>query len=185
MRLGNFCIAAFLITCGPTAFGDHPDTSIYQLASKITDQGGHEQSLDTYQGHPVIISMFYGSCPHVCPMLISAIQMTEKELTPENRANLRVLLVSIDPEKDTPEALQEVADQHRVDAARWKLTRASDKDVRKIAAVLGIKYRKLPDGEFNHSTVLTLLDEDGVIRARTSKIPGVDPEFLQELRDAI
>ena len=165
------------------AVADYPDTSIYQLTSSITDQDGREQNLDTFRGHPVVITMFYGTCPHVCPLLISTIQKTEQALAPRDRAKLRVLMVSIDPEKDTPQLLSDVADRHHVDDARWKLTRASPADVRKIAAVLGIRYRKLPNGEFNHSTVLTLLDREGVIRARTSRIPGVDEAFLIAITD--
>ncbi len=178
----RFVCTLMAMLAGP-AVADYPDTSIYQLTPRITDQDGREQNLDTFRGHPVVITMFYGTCPHVCPLLISTIQKTEQALAPQDRAKLRVLMVSIDSENDTPQVLREVAERHHVDDARWKLTRASPGDVRKIAAVLGIRYRKLPNGEFNHSTVLTLLDREGVIRARTSRIPGVDEAFLRAIRD--
>ena len=183
MKYRAVFVCTLIVALAGPVVADYPDTSIYQLTSRITDQDGGEQRLDTYRGHPVVITMFYGTCPHVCPLLISTIQKMERQLAPEDRARLRVLMVSIDPEKDTPHLLREVADRHHVDDGRWKLTRASPEDVRKIAAVLGIRYRKLPDGEFNHSTVLTLLDRDGVIRARTSRIPGVDEAFLREIKD--
>ena len=177
-----FVLGTLVAVLADPVVADYPDTSIYQLTSRITDQDGREHGLDAYRGHPVVITMFYGTCPHVCPLLISTIQKTELALAPEDRAKLRVLMVSIDPDNDTPQLLREVADRHHVDDTRWKLTRASPADVRKIAAVLGIKYRKLPDGEFNHSTVLTLLDREGVIRARTSRIPGIDEAFLDAIR---
>ena len=55
--------------------------------------------------------------------------------------------------------------------------------MRKTAAVLGVRYRALANGEFNHSSVLILLDADGRIVARTEKMGRVpDPEFLAKVR---
>jgi protein SCO1/2 len=51
--------------------------------------------------------------------------------------------------------------------------------VRSVAGVLGVRYRQLADGEFNHTSALLLLDRDGRIVARTEKIGSVvDPEFI-------
>jgi protein SCO1/2 len=45
-----------------------------------------------------------------------------------------------------------------------------------------VQYRKLPSGEFNHSTVITLLSAQGEIAARTSELGHADPAILQKLR---
>jgi protein SCO1/2 len=51
--------------------------------------------------------------------------------------------------------------------------------------VLGVRYRQLADGDFNHTSALLLLDADGRILARTEKLGGVpDPEFLAAVRQA-
>ncbi len=162
-----------------------PETSIYHLKVKLTDQRGTIQSLDTFRGHPVVVGMFYATCPNVCPVLISTIQMMERKLPADYLAKLRVILVSVDPETDTPEILSRVAARHHVDPGRWKLTRAAPQDVRKIAAVLSVKYRKLPDGEFSHTSVLTLVDSEGVVRAQSAKIPGIDDSFFQAIKEHI
>ena len=114
-----------------------PETSIYHLDVKLIDQHGTAQPLDTFRGHPVIISMFYATCPNMCPVLISTIQMMERKLPAAELAKLRVILVSVDPETDTPEILRRLAAKHHIDLDRWKLERATRQDVRKIAAVLG------------------------------------------------
>ena len=55
--------------------------------------------------------------------------------------------------------------------------------MRAIAGVLGVRYRVLADGEFNHTGVLVLLDADGRIVASSSKTGGrVDPQFLTRTR---
>jgi protein SCO1/2 len=89
-----------------------------------------------------------------------------------------VLLVSFDPARDTPEALRRFADARHADPARWVVARADESEVRELAAVLGIRYRELEGGAFNHSSVITLLDADGMIRARTSELKNIDAEFL-------
>jgi protein SCO1/2 len=180
----NAVLLVMAINLGASGYASElPETSIYQLDVKLTDQDATALSLETYRGHPVVISMFYATCPNVCPVLISTIQMMERKLTVDERTKLRVLLVSVDPETDTPEVLSRVATEHRIDLDRWTLARAAPQDVRKIAAVLGVKYRQLPDGEFSHTSVLTLVDDEGLVRAQSAKIPGIDDTFFQAIRD--
>jgi len=166
------------------AFAATPGDSVYQLQAQLEDQAGAKVGLDCYRGQPVVISMFYGSCPHVCPMLISTIQRYERELPEAQRGQLRVLMVSIDPKRDNPAHLAEVAARHRVDASRWTLARTDAASVRKLAAVLNIQYRELPDGEFNHSTVITVLDREGRPVRATSSMLRPDAEFSAALKAA-
>lgn len=69
----------------------------------------------------------------------------------------------------------------KLDASRWTLARTDAIGVRKIAALLGIQYRKLPDGNFNHSSVVTLLTPDGEIAAQSSQMGQADPQLLEVL----
>lgn len=149
--------------------------SLYALDVTLTDQSNAPAKLDVFRGKPVLISMFYSSCPSACPLLISNVKRIEAALDPASRSELRVLLVSFDPEHDKPEALQAVVARHGVDAERWKLTTGTEDQIREVAAVLGIKYRQA-DGTFNHSSVITLLDRDGKIDLRVDGIgDGVAP----------
>lgn len=159
--------------------------SLYELPATLTDQAGKTHSLAIDRGHPVIVTLFYGSCPNACPLLIESIRATERSLSSEVRKDLRVLLISIDPERDTPAALAKLAASRHVDLDRWTLTSASQDDVRTIAAALDIQYRRLPNGEFNHTSVLTLLSRGGEIEKQTSMLGKVDPDFLAALERTI
>lgn len=161
-----------------------PDDSLYQLQPALIDQAGQATTLDRNRGRPVLVSMFYASCPHVCPMLISTIQRLERALPEAQRGRLRVLMVSLDPERDTPEQLKALAVRHGADLSRWSFAQAPAGDVRRLAAALGIQYRQLPDGEFNHSTIITLLAPDGRILAQTSSLMRPDPDFNAALAQA-
>jgi protein SCO1/2 len=156
-----------------------PSHSIYQLDTPLTDQAGHPFSLPDKRGRPMIVSMFYTSCQFVCPMLVDAIRVTEQKLSEAERQRLSVLLVSFDPAHDTVDVLRKTAEQRQIDTARWSLARTDAKQVRKLAALLDIQYRALDNGDFNHSTVLVLVDADGRIVGRTSELGGADPAFVK------
>ena len=159
-----------------------PSASIYQLDAALTNQDGRTHGLGVYRGHPVLITMFYASCPAVCPLIIDTLRATEKELTPAQRADLRVLLISIDPERDSVAALRTLADQRRIDTSRWSLVRAESAEVRTIAALLNVQYRQLPNGDFNHSTVITLLSPQGEIETTSTRLGTPDPQLMSQLR---
>lgn len=162
-----------------------PGTSLYRIDAPLTDQQGRAFTLVARRGQPMVISMFYNSCQFVCPMLIDTVRMTEASLTPKERAQLSNLLITFDPARDNVKALAAVAAQRGLDPANWTLARTDPASVRKIAAALDIQYRKLSDGEYNHTTVLVLLDRDGNVIGRSKKMGAVDPAFLQLIRNAV
>jgi protein SCO1 len=163
-----------------------PGNSVYQLQATLIDASGRPRKWSDFRGRPRIATMFYGSCPYMCPLIIESGKAIDRSLTPAERARLGVVMVSLDPQRDSPAALTALARKRGIDGRRWTLLRPEPKDVRSIAAVLGIKYRALADGEFNHTSVLILLDADGRILARTETIgTRPDPEFLIAVRKAL
>lgn len=152
--------------------------SLYDLSVALVDQDSKSHSLNRYQGHPVIVAMFYGSCPNACPLLIESIRATENALSSAVRNELRVLMISIDPQRDTPTALSKLAKERHVDMARWTLATVSLDDVRAIAAALNVQYRRLPNGEYNHASLLTVLSKNGAIGKQTSVLGRADGDFV-------
>jgi protein SCO1/2 len=160
-----------------------PTDSVYQLPAPLTDQHGRTADWRVRRGRPQLVAMFYTSCQYICPLIVDSGLAVQRELTAAERARLDVLLISFDPARDTPAALQTVVTKRKLDPARWTLASPRANDVRAVAGVLGVRYRALADGEFNHTSALVLLDGEGRIVARTEKIGSVpDPEFLAAVR---
>lgn len=160
-----------------------PTDSVLRLPGQFVDQDGQAFTLAARRGHPQLVAMFYTSCPYMCPLIIDTGLAIDATLTPAERAKLRVLLISIDPERDSPAVLRAMTAKRHLDVRRWTLARTDDRGVRNTAAVLGVRYRRLADGEFNHSSVLVLLDADGRILARTEKMGRTpDPAFVNQVR---
>jgi protein SCO1 len=158
--------------------------SIYALSVPLTDQNGRDFRLAELRGGPVLISMFYTSCEAVCPMIFETLRLTLARLPERERGAVRVVMVSFDPTRDTVVALKRTAQAHGVDGDRWTLARADEAAARQIAAVLGVQYRRLASGEFNHSSEIVLLDAEGRIVQRSAMLGAVDPALLQSLRSA-
>lgn len=162
-----------------------PRDSVYQLPLVLTDQDGHAANWATRRGRPQLVSMFYTSCRYTCPLIVDSGLAIQRGLAPAQRDRLDVLLVSMDPVNDTPKALMGVVASRHLDTRRWTLASPPAASVRAAAGVLGIHYRKLADGGFNHTSALVLLDADGRILARTEQIGSrPDPEFLAAVRKA-
>jgi len=182
------CLPLALLLCAAAAVAAPkqaplPRDSAYQLPATLTDQDGKSWDWRSKRGTPQVVAMFYTSCRFVCPLIIDSGKAVERALPADERAKLGLLLVSMDPERDTPEALMSVVRKRKLDTARWSLASPEPDQVRSVAGVLGVRYRQLADGEFNHTSVLVLLDADGRIIARSEQIGSqLDPEFLAEVR---
>ena len=179
--LGAFALAPLLGHAAATVL---PGDSVYQLRATLTDQDGRTLEWSTLRGSPVLASMFYSSCEMVCPLIFETLHVTLKALPVGERASVKLLLVSFDPERDTVERLKKMARDHACDS-QWTLARADDAMARKIAAALGIQYRRLASGEFNHSSVIELLDRDGRIAARSGQLGTADPALVAPLHKLI
>ena len=84
-------------------------------------------------------------------------------------------------QEDTPQRLTELAHLRRTDPGRWTFASAAEPDARRIAALLGVHYRRLEDGSFDHSQIITLVDGEGRVVARTTRLIG-DEAFEAKLR---
>jgi protein SCO1/2 len=144
----------------PTA--DASEMSVYHLDAAWTDQHGAERTLSSLAGRPQALAMVYTHCSAACPQLVLDL-MRLQAAAPEG--SLGLVLVSIDPARDTPERLGRFAAKVGLHPERWTLLTGSDADVRALAAVLGVQYRQTGQ-EFNHSNIISLLDADGVVAHR-------------------
>ena len=139
--------------------------SIYNLAGTWWDAAGDTAPLARLGGRPQVVALVYTSCAQACPAIVGEMKRIEAALGAD-AARVGFVLASMDPERDTPAKLAEFARRAGLDAQRWTLLAAPDADVLELAAVLGVQYRRLPDGEFTHSNILTVVDANGEIAHR-------------------
>ena len=154
----------------PAPMPTHGDGfSLYHLSSRWTDQDGTARDLASLRGRTRLIALVYTNCGYACPRTVANMKRIETAIP-----DAGFVLVSIDPERDTEGRLKEFMTGSRLDPARYTLLRGSDADLLELAAALGVRYRKVENGEFVHSNVITVLDAEGNIVHRQEGFDAVD-----------
>jgi len=148
----------------------YSDNSIYQLESDLpagkagwTNQYGKKFALGELKGKQVVLIMFFANCTYACPILVNDMKRIEASIPREKLSSYKFVLVSIDPERDTPESLNEFGKRNNLDIKRWRLLSGTKDDVMELAALIGFKYKKDDKGDFSHSNLITFLNEKGEI----------------------
>jgi protein SCO1/2 len=150
--------------CAPVeAAAAFSDKSLYQTESKWTTDAGKQIKLADLKGRPQVVVMFFASCQYACPILVHDLQKIEAALKPESRTQVGFTLVTIDPRRDTPEALASFRATRVLPAATWTLLHGESDDILELAALLGVKYKEEANGQFAHSNIITVLNAEGEI----------------------
>lgn len=160
------------------------EESLFQVESVWENQAGDAAPLSQLAGRPQIVAMAYTSCQYACPRLFSDLKAIEATLAQGSGALPGFAVITFDPARDTPEQLRRHAAENQLDLARWTLLRGEPGDILEIANLLGVRYQALPDGEFSHSNIITLLSAKGEILAQINGL-GADPAPLLEALEAL
>jgi protein SCO1 len=139
------------------------DKSLYQTESKWTTDTGKQIKLADLRGRPQVVVMFFASCQSACPVLVQDLKRIESALSPQQRARVGFTLVTIDPRRDTPEALAKYRATRALPPETWTLLHGQPDDIQQLAALLGVKYKQQADGQFAHSNLITVLNQEGEI----------------------
>lgn len=162
----------------PAPAGPVSARSIYQLDAKFCTDTGQCLPLAALRGRPVVLAMFFASCGYACPRLVTDMQALRGRLPAELRDQAAFVLVSFDPDRDTPAALADYRRQRALDGA-WTLLHGDKGAVAELAALLGVKYRREPSGNFAHSNLLTVLNPEGEVVHRREGLSGGLDEAAQ------
>lgn len=76
----------------------------YGRSLELTDHTGKLRRLEDWRGKVVVLFFGFTHCPDVCPTTLADIAQAVKQLGPDAQ-RVQVLMVSVDPERDTPESL--------------------------------------------------------------------------------
>jgi len=143
--------------------GSYTDMSIYLSNGKWTDQDGHKTELGNFKNRNVLLAMFFANCQSACPVIVNDMKIIEKTIPENKRDNYRFVLVSIDPERDTPAVLKDYAKDYNLKSPNWTLLTGSKNDIMELAMMLGFKYSKNNSGGFTHTNLISFLNDKGEI----------------------
>tara|TARA_R110002073_G_scaffold8207_7_gene45893 strand:+ start:180 stop:896 length:717 start_codon:yes stop_codon:yes gene_type:complete len=151
------------------------DTSIFNLTSKWNTEEGETIELKDLKGNTLVVVMVYTTCTSACPRLAADMRNIEEKIPTKYIDNVNFVLVSIDPETDTPKRLKEFAKENYMDGEQWTLLQGTESGVREFANVLAIKYKQISPLDFSHSNIISVFDPQGELVHQQEGL-GVDNE---------
>ncbi|KHD88083.1 MAG: hypothetical protein OM95_11235 [Bdellovibrio sp. ArHS] len=157
-----------------------PGASIYQLEGSWTKMNGEKMKLSSLRGEPRLVAMLYTRCQTACPLLVDDIQAIFKKI-PETKKNMPVTLFSFDSDHETSETMQQFLSKRKL-GKNWSVMKSDASTVTELAAALGVRFKKLPNGEYIHSNSVFLLDGEGVVIAQKDGLNTKDQKFVDEIK---
>ena len=127
------------------------------------DRQGRPVNLSAYQGKPLLISMIFTSCHHVCPAitrhLATAVDAAREAMGADS---FQVLTIGFDTPVDTPDAMRVFANKQSIDDPNWEFLSGSADEIARLVDNIGFVYFPSPRG-FDHINQVTVIDRDGVV----------------------
>lgn len=170
-------LAFFLATAASSA-----NLSLYQSKTVFEDQNGKKQHFSDLRGTPVVVAMLYTSCRASCPLTMADLKAIENGLTDAEKKRVHFAAFSFDSENDTSASLKKFSAKQNVDLTRWSFFHGTPKNVRELAALLGVRFKKIDSGDYDHSNIITILDSEGVIAHQQIGVRQDPKESIQTLK---
>lgn len=167
MRTFRFCFILLFIavtvfySCSSPALDDYSDVQF-----ELIDQNGESTIFpDDFQGSPVVMGFIYTHCPDICSFITANVSKVYEEMS--DPGDTRFVLVTFDPERDTPEVLKGYAHAFDMDREPFQFLTGDPEVIDQLMRRVGVRTqesysRDLDDGErmyfLNHSDKILLID---------------------------
>jgi protein SCO1 len=151
----------------------------------LTSQDGAAVTLGSFRGKVVAVTFIYTACPDVCPLLSDKLARVQDELGADFGTKVAFLSITVDPERDTPEALKEYAEALDADLAGWSFLTGAPAAIRDVAHRYGVAVRAAADGQVDHTLLTTLVDRRGAMRVQYLGYRFDPEEFRHDLLDLV
>lgn len=145
----------------------------------------------TYTFNPAngkVTALFFGftNCKDTCPITLSSLGKARRQLPPKLRDDVQIILVSLDPQRDTPKRLREYLPLFDADMTGLHVAEPA---LKKVAQAYGVAYAQgevSTEGEYEvyHTSATYLIGRDGELRLMYAQVPPVD-RLVQDLQEVL
>lgn len=142
------------------AAGQLTRTSDVAPAVSLTDQFGQQVSLEAFRGRPVIVTFAFAHCTTVCPLIVADVLAARRRMEGPPPP---VLVVTLDPWRDTPGRLESIARSWGLDGDAHVLSGAPEAVERTLNAWRVPRARNQKTGDISHPSIVYIVNADGRI----------------------
>lgn len=156
----------------------------------LIDQAGKKFQLSDAKGKIVAITFVYTKCPDVCPLFTAkfasiqrALEQREKDQKQkkEKPTDYLLLIITTDPEYDTPAQLKSYAEHFKPNFSNWLFLTGTNPELAKVWKDFGVNVRKSPDGHVQHTALTTVIDRRRIRRVDYYGDKWQEKELLHDL----
>ena len=127
----------------------------------LTDQAGRPFALADLEGKAVLLDFIFTHCPGPCPILTGIQASAQEKIPTELRERVHFVSISLDPLRDTPEALTAYARARGAELDNWSFLTGPVEDVEPVLKAYGIGTTRSPEGEIEHVVATFLISVEG------------------------
>ncbi|WP_299059371.1 SCO family protein [uncultured Polaribacter sp.] len=135
---------------------------------EFVNQKGKIITNKDYYGKVYVVEFFFSTCPTICPLMNQQMVSIQNEF--KGNSNFGIASISITPEIDTPEILNEYALRNNITSTNWHLLTGQSEEIVYALSNQGFKLfagkGNEDHGGFEHSGLFALVDKKGNIRSR-------------------
>ncbi|TAM48009.1 MAG: SCO family protein [Gammaproteobacteria bacterium] len=151
----------------------------------LTRADGTTVRLSDYRGKPLVVSLIYTSCYHICPTTTQHLAKVARTARAAlGTDSFRVLTIGFDTPKDTPQAMARFAREQRVDLPGWDFASADAATLKQLVEDVGFLYFPAAQG-FDHLIQATVLDADGKIYRQVYGMTFDTPLLVEPLKELV
>jgi len=152
---------------------------------QFQDREGQSVSLQDYRGKPLIISLIYTSCYHICPTTTRYLhEVVERGREVLGDDSFNVITIGFDVLKDSPAMMRQFALNQGIDAPNWWFLSADAETIDGIASDLGFIFYPSPNG-FDHLIQTSIVDADGEIYRHVYGMSFDMPLLIEPLKQLV
>ena len=173
---------AAAVTGGYTDAAAEEKARNYFTDTEVIDQNGNKLRFysDVLKGRVVLISFIFTNCEFACPMQAQKLKQARAAMVPAVKDEVWFVTLSVDPERDTPEAMKKFAERQAVDESRWIFLTGEKGNMEFLIKRLG---QYTPDIE-SHTTLM--LAGNTITRHWTRVLPMVTPpDIANTMRELV
>ena len=130
----------------------------------LLNQHGTPVELADFAGKPLAITFIFTRCPipEYCPRFTDNFARVQRTLADRFPGQFQLLSVTVDPEYDTPQVLEEYGKRNGADFAIWSMLTGGEDEIRKLAGQFGVQF--WTDGAtITHTGICVLIRSDGTV----------------------
>jgi len=165
---GVFVAVALLVACGDVSWRTKDISGLMpDLAFELTGESGETITASRVEGHTTLLFFGYTSCPDICPVVMGKLAAVMQRLPTSVAEQVRILFVSVDPDRDSPKQLRQYTDAF---GARFIGATGTQEQLGALSKRYRVTYSygsKKGEAEnylVSHSSAVFVFDDQGQVR---------------------